>query len=217
MKLKANYIKALRALKKKVPLLRLTLIVLILAVLSCGIYEYLHGKAVPYAYESLETVAKGKIEEITVSASERAINSLEGQLMIKTFNESGQIIAYEKNSALVNKLVSSVLDEINGSVKSLGCVRVRVPVGNVMKNSALHGLGPCVTVRATPYVAAYASVESSFTEAGINQTLHKTLLKIKTDVTVVCDSKTVSFTSVNDITVSEEIIIGSVPSGVIRQ
>lgn len=175
----------------------------------------LYIKAIPIALMTLETVSKGYVEKKVIEGAERAIAESKGELLSLITDSNGKVISLKADGATINSLTSRVIENIHSGMKKTGSVKVKVPVGSLISNRAFHGLGPCITVRATPYVAAYATVDSTFTDAGINQTLHRMLLTVSTDVTVVCAGKTLSFSTQTVMTVSEEIIVGGVPDGFI--
>ena len=56
-----------------------------------------------------------------------------------------------------------------------------------------------------------AAFESSFTHAGINQTLHRLNMSVLVDVAVLVLGKTVNFTVESQVVVAETIIVGEVP------
>lgn len=173
-------------------------------------------RAVPVAILTMETVSKADIEKTVVASAERAISENESGLFAKVTNEGGDIISLEADVGAINRLTSNVVSYIHNDIKKMGNIKIPVPLGSTLGGRLFYGVGPSVIVRATPYVAAYAKIDSSFTEAGINQTLHRMIMTVSTEVTVICAGKTVTFSTESQITVSEEIIIGGVPNGVIR-
>ena len=172
-------------------------------------------KAVPIALVTAETVAKGSIERVIMDSAREAIGNNEAPLFSKVIDSQGTIRALEADVNAINTLSSEVVKNIHKNVKKMGAVKIKVPVGSTVNAKMLHGIGPEITVRGTPYVAAYAHIDSEFSDAGINQTLHKMILTVTADVTVVCADRTVSFTAQCVLTVSEEILVGNVPEGFI--
>ena len=56
-----------------------------------------------------------------------------------------------------------------------------------------------------------ATFESTFTHAGINQTMHQLRMCVLVDVSVLILGQTVSFCVESDVVVAETIIVGKVP------
>ena len=188
------------------------LLVVSLIIFSVSVYR----RAVPIAELSAETVARAEIERIVLEAAGQAINGTDGTLYFEVRDSDGKLVTVENRGREVSALCSAVVSNINDALKKERYIKIKVPLGSTFKSAYLHGRGPCVSVRAVPYVAAYADVHSSFTEAGINQTLYSLTMTVTTDVTLVCSNENIAFTTSCDVTVAEEIIIGNVPSGVFK-
>lgn len=176
-----------------------------------------YRKAIPIAAMSAETVAKGEIEKIVLECAGKAIETSGEPLYVSSTYASGELISIEANSKAVSQLCSNTVAYINEAVAKKKYIKIKVPLGSIIGGSYLHGAGPCISVRTVPYVAAYADISSSFSEAGINQTLYSVILNIVTDVTLVCADQNISFSTECHITVSEEIIIGNVPGGYVSR
>ena len=207
-------IRKLTAKLNKKALRRALILLLIFSALMFCVSAY--KKAVPIARTSAETVARGEVEQIVLEAAGEAIKGIDEELYFHVRDSEGKIVNLSANSREVSELCSAVVDRINGQLASRRYIKIKVPVGSVLGGSVLHGRGPSISVRALPYAAAYAGVSSSFSEAGINQTLYTLTLTVKTEVTLVLDDESISFTTETRIDLSEEIIVGNVPGGFIR-
>ena len=56
-----------------------------------------------------------------------------------------------------------------------------------------------------------ATFSSHFSQAGINQTLHKLTMEVSVDVAVLVLGRTESFTVTSEVVVAETVIVGAVP------
>ncbi len=204
-----RYLRRISPAKRRAALF-ITVFVTLLAFFTAS-----YVKAVPLAVMTMETVSKADIEKTVVASAERAISENENGLFAKVTNTDGEIVSLIADVNAINRLTANVISYIHTDVEKLGNIKIRVPLGSALGARLFYGAGPDIIVRATPYVAAYAHIDSSFTDAGINQTLHRMIMTVSTEVTVICAGKTVTFNTESQITVSEEIIIGSVPGGFI--
>ena len=75
----------------------------------------------------------------------------------------------------------------------------------------LSGRGMCIPVQILAIRNSDASFSSSFTEAGINQTLQQLTMDISVDVTILVLGRAESFTVTSQVVVAETIIVGQVP------
>lgn len=55
-------------------------------------------------------------------------------------------------------------------------------------------------------------LRSEFKEAGINQTLHRIYLEVKCNVTILTPYDTISETIINQVLLTEGVIIGNIPN-----
>ena len=216
----ANYADFKRRLKRRLRKIdptragRLLALLLVFSLLMFSVTAY--RRAIPLAAQSAETVARSEIERIVLDAARNAINGTDEALYFEVRDSEGKLVTVENRSREVSALCSAVVSNINDALKKERYIKIKVPLGSTFKSAYLHGRGPDISVRAVPYVAAYANVHSSFTDAGINQTLYSLIMTVTADVTLVCSDESIAFTTSSDITVAEEIIIGGVPSGVFK-
>ena len=91
-------------------------------------------------------------------------------------NADGQITALKTNMAQVNQLRREILAQVNQRILDLDVYALAVPFGSVIAPGLLSGLGPRLPIHVTSVNNASADFTSSFSEAGINQTLHQILM-----------------------------------------
>ena len=70
-------------------------------------------------------------------------------------------------------------------------------------------MGAPTTTNISPTL--FANFVSSFSQAGINQTLHRLNMEVSIDVAVLVLGETSSFTMSSQVVVAETIIVGQVP------
>ena len=86
-----------------------------------------------------------------------------------------------------------------------------IPVGSLILPELLSGRGPQIPVQILSIRNSDGSFESHFTEAGINQTMHKLTMEVIIDVSVLVLGSAESFTVSSHVVVAETIIVGQVP------
>ena len=86
-----------------------------------------------------------------------------------------------------------------------------IPLGSIFLPEFLSGRGPQIPVNILSIRNSEATFSSSFTQAGINQTLHQLIMEIFVDVTVLVLGETNSFTVSSHVVVAQTIIVGHVP------
>lgn len=124
---------------------------------------------------------------------------------------NGRITALKTNMSEVNRLKTDILNLINDEILALDTSDLGVPIGSLILPEFLSGRGPSIPVQILSIRNSDASFASSFSEAGINQTLHQLAMQVSVDVTVLVLGRTNSFTISSQVVVAETIIVGQVP------
>lgn len=123
----------------------------------------------------------------------------------------GRISALKTNMSEVNRLKTAILNLINDEILSFDTTDIGIPIGNLVLPEVFPGKGPSIPVHIIAIRNSDAAFYSSFTEAGINQTLQQLTMDISVDVTVLVLGQTNDFTVSSQVVVAETIIVGDVP------
>ncbi len=121
------------------------------------------------------------------------------------------IVMVQANSYEINTLSRSFAQTTENKIEELGIDGISVPIGTFSGINILVGRGPSIDVLVKPIGAVNCNFLTQFESAGINQTNHKIFLRISIDVGVVLPINTHTFSTEQDILLSESILIGKVP------
>ena len=124
----------------------------------------------------------------------------------------GRITALKTNMSEVNRLKTDILNIINDEILALDTSDIGIPLGSLFLPELLSGKGPAIPVHILSIRNSDATFESDFSQAGINQTLHKLTMDVSVDVAVLVLGQTGSFTVNSEVVVAETVIVGSVPN-----
>lgn len=124
----------------------------------------------------------------------------------------GKITALKTNMSEVNRLKTDILNLINDEILALSTDDLGVPLGSIFLPELLSGRGPSIPVEILTIRNSDASFSSSFSEAGINQTLQQLNMQVSVDVTILVLGQTHSYTISSQVVVAETIIVGDVPN-----
>ena len=124
---------------------------------------------------------------------------------------NGRITALKTNMSEVNRLKTDILSIINDEILALDTSDIGIPIGSLILPELLSGKGFQIPVLIHSIRNSDASFSSSFTEAGINQTLQQLTMEVLVDVTVLVMGETKSFTVSSHVVVAETVIVGQVP------
>ena len=128
----------------------------------------------------------------------------------------GRITALKTNMSEVNRLKTDILNLINDEILALDTTDLGIYTGNLLLPEIFSGRGFLLPVQIVSIRNSEASLNSFFSEAGINQTLHQLNMNISVDVTVLVLGQTDSFTISSQVIVAETVIVGQVPQTLLR-
>lgn len=123
----------------------------------------------------------------------------------------GRITALKTNMMEINRLKTDVLEIINDEILALDTSDIGIPLGSLILPELFSGKGPVVPVHILSIRNSDAGFFSDFSQAGINQTLHKLTMEVSVDVAVLVLARTESFTVSSQVVIAETVIVGDVP------
>ena len=124
---------------------------------------------------------------------------------------NGRITALKTNMSEINRLKTNTLNIINDEILALDTSDIGIPMGSLFLPEFFSGRGIALPVEIITIRNSDAYFTSEFSQAGINQTLHKLNMCVLVDVSVLVLGQTASFTVNSEVVVAETIIVGDVP------
>lgn len=165
--------------------------------------------------ELAETQVKNTTSDLTNDAIAKQIAKGEIQYDRIVYFEkdlNGRITALKTNMSEVNRLKTDILNIINDEILALDASDIGIPLGSLFLPEFFSGKGPAIPVHILSIRNSDATFSSSFSQAGINQTLHKLIMTVNVDVAVLVLGETGSFAVNSEVVVAETIIVGEVPT-----
>ena len=191
--------------------LRWGILLVILALVGLGFFRYKYHSVI---CGLAETQVRNTTSDLINDAIDKQIENGNIQYDRIVFFEKdldGRITALKTNMSEVNRLKTDILNIINDEILALDTSDLGIPIGNLIFPEVFSGRGPEVPVHILSIRNSDASFTSSFTEAGINQTLQQLNMEISVDVAVLVLGKTNYFTVSSQVVVAETIVVGQVP------
>lgn len=153
----------------------------------------------------------------TQAINEAVAESLSGQgvtyaqLITIARDQEGNVQSLDTNVTQVNSLKAALNVAIQEKLNQAGGRRVGIPLGTLIGGDFFRDRGPSIPLRFSVVSNVFCDFTSSFDAAGINQTRHVVLLKVKTEINAMipgCQTQTEVET---EFIVAETIIVGKVP------
>ena len=192
-------------------LLRLIVIVLFLLLVA---FFMLRSKYRLVIEDLAQTQVKNTTSDLTNDAIAKQIASGDIRYDRIVFFEKdldGRITALKTNMSEVNRLKTDILNIINDEILALDHSDIGIPLGSLFFPEILSGKGPAIPVNILSIRNSDATFVSHFSQAGINQTLHRLNMEVSIDVAVLVLGQTSSFTMNSEVVVAETVIVGDVP------
>ena len=161
------------------------------------------------AYECHELVSD-IINDAILSELEQS-NVDYSSLVTLTMNGNGEVTSVQSNILNINKLKTNVAERIEREIERLSAVDIQIPIGTLLGLQLLHGKGFNVGMSVTPLGYATTTIISEFTEAGINQTLHRIIIEINADIDAIIPGFETRVPVKTSIVAAETVIVGRVP------
>lgn len=175
------------------------------------ILAYINGVVKPILYAKSEARMKMYIEESISKALSDADSTIFPNSINFNYNADGSISAYSADMLSVAKLRAYISDKLITPLGQELSVDFRINIGSLSGVSFLYGRGPVVTIHLTGLTFANFNVASEFSDCGINQTLHRLILKVEAVSTLKEPLGGRHFKVTTDIPISETVLIGDVP------
>lgn len=134
------------------------------------------------------------------------------KLVTLTTNADGEVISLESNVMNINKLKTRIAQRLEREIERLSEVDIQIPIGTLLGIQLLHGKGFSVGMTVQPMGFATASIISEFSDAGLNQTLHRIVIEIKADVDAIIPGFSTRVPVKTTIVAAETVIVGRVPN-----
>ena len=134
------------------------------------------------------------------------------KLVTLTTNADGEVISLESNVMNINKLKTRIAQRLEREIERLSEIDIQIPIGTLLGIQLLHGKGFSVGMTVQPMGFATASIISEFSEAGLNQTLHRIVIEIKADVDAIIPGFSTRVPVKTTIVAAETVIVGRVPN-----
>lgn len=126
-------------------------------------------------------------------------------------NETGAVTSLSTDTAAVNRMRTQIVRKVYDEIGALENAQASVAAGTLIDPQYLAGLGPQIPFGVTALGQVTAQVHSSFSEAGINQTIYEVTIHVSADFCLQTLGKTRNVTIAADYPLEETIIVGEVP------
>lgn len=128
-----------------------------------------------------------------------------------TLQAAGSLSTLTTDTVALNRLRTSVLEDIVTQLESIDSKSLGVPLGALTGVDLFSALGPRLPVQVVSVASAEGLYRNDFISAGINQTLHRIMLDITLNAKLLLPGGVVEVAVSTPVCVAETVIVGQVP------
>lgn len=124
---------------------------------------------------------------------------------------TGSITSMSTDMAAMNLLRAEIVSDVLTALDGVDVSEIRIPLGSLLDTDLLWAKGPDLHVQSMRVGTVSAEFHSSFSEAGVNQTLHRINLEVSVPLTLILPGGKTDLTVETGLCVAETVIVGAVP------
>ncbi len=166
----------------------------------------------------IRTMAVSKVTNLISSISAAAVDdSLDdlqmeySSFIIMERNGDGSVVSLSGNIQASSRFKRQVVDSLVNRLENIDADELGIPIGTLTGRLLLSGLGPEIRVNIQTVGDVTANFESSFSNAGVNQTMHRITLELTIIIYLVIPGEVVPVTVEESVPVAETVVMGEVP------
>lgn len=116
------------------------------------------------------------------------------------------------NVITINEIISDIPIKIQEELDKEENSKFKISLGSFTGSKILSGRGPQVEIKMSTIGNLDTDLRSEFTDAGINQTLHKIYLQVDCQVIILTPFNTIEEKIANQVLLAEAVIVGTTPN-----
>lgn len=126
-------------------------------------------------------------------------------------DDQGNIKMIQMNVITVNAITSDVALKIQEELNNYQSGEFYIRLGTFTGTKILSGRGPNIPIKMSTVGNVETELISQFSQAGINQTLHRIYLNVNCTVSILTPFNTIDEQITNQVLIAEAVILGDVP------
>ena len=158
-------------------------------------------------------MAKSVATKVSNEQSKKVMEDYQYEDLVNiTKDNKGNITMISANVTTVNKMVSDISTKIQKELDEIENTKMYIRLGTFTGSKMLAGRGPKVEIIIFAIGDVQTELKSEFKAAGINQTIHRIYLELKTNVVILTPINNLQEEITTQVLLAEGVIIGEIPS-----
>lgn len=187
--------------------------VLLMTVVLLLTLSHFRNNVVPIVIESSEAQVRAiGTNAVNIAATSVLQENISyDDLFTVVKDNNGDITMIQANSPRINSIARQIANLAQANLDDLGVQTLDIAFGTFTGVALLTGFGPNIRIKIVPIGTANCDFVSSFTPAGINQTIHRIYIDVYADIDVITPIADPTIKVKAEILVCENLIVGKVP------
>lgn len=195
--------------KRKRKIIIFSVIFLLIILISTYFVKVINPIIATYSYAKVNALT----EQAVNRSSFEVLRSLNYESLVNIIKTRDEKISYiEAKTNTMNLVVRDIVEKAQNSMNNIMLEGMKLPLGTFSGISIFLGKGPNITLKLVPMGVVSTEIVSKFYNAGINNTIHRIYLRLKTQVSIVLPIKNNLINTVSEIMLCENVIVGEVPN-----
>lgn len=195
--------------KRKRKIIIFSVIFLLIILISTYFVKVINPIIATYSYAKVNALT----EQAVNRSSFEVLRSLNYESLVNIIKTRDEKISYiEAKTNTMNLVVRDIVEKAQNSMNNIMLEGMKLPLGTFSGISIFLGKGPNITLKLVPMGVVSTEIVSKFYNAGINNTIHRIYLRLKTQVSIVLPIKNNLIDTVSEIMLCENVIVGEVPN-----
>ncbi len=127
------------------------------------------------------------------------------------YGEDGNVAALETDTASIALITGEIVDAVCDALCENTKLAVSIPAGNLSGGALFTGRGPDIRLRIAASPKITCEMQNEFYESGINQTLHRIIAHVETEIYILIPASPQKLTVTAEYCIAETVIVGMVP------
>ena len=133
------------------------------------------------------------------------------QMVRLTRDGTGKVTALQADTVLLNQIKSAVTEQVGERLQDLSSHDLSIPLGSLTGVKIFSGRGPSISFRLMPEGVVMTNLYHEFSQAGVNQTLHRIYLQIDMEISAVLPGFSMQTKVSTNMELGQTVIVGEVP------
>ena len=202
---KPKFTRNKRKIKKVLPII----IVFFIALITC--FSVLN-----FINPVFEQTCSDKAESIATRITNEETSKIMNQYNYETFfnterDTNGNVQMITADVLKMNQVISDIGNNIQNAIENSDDDTIYLSMGAMTGISVLSGFGPEIPIKIELSGNVETNVRSEFVAQGINQTIHRVYLDVKTNINILTTFSMIHKDIENQVIILENVIVGEIP------